>query len=113
MREPGSSPKTGAVLEFTSQLWRHPGEAGWYFVTLPAEVADDIDAMVGERAGFGSIPVEVTVGESTWKTSIFPAKETASFVLPVKKAIRRHENLEPDSPVTVRLCHDTTRSPGS
>lgn len=94
-------------------LWLYPGEAGWYFVTLPAEVADDIDEMVGERAGFGSIPVEVTVGESTWKTSIFPDKQSASFVLPIKKAIRQQENLEADSPVTVRLHHDTTRNLGS
>lgn len=52
----------GSVFEFTSELWLYPGAAGWYFVTLPVEVADDIDEMVDERAGFGSIPVEVTVG---------------------------------------------------
>jgi hypothetical protein len=101
----------GSVFEFTSELELHPGGAGWYFVTLPAEVADDIDEMVGERAGFGSIPVEVTVGLSTWKTSIFPDKQRATFVLPVKKAIRQQEDLEADSLVTVRLRHDLTRRP--
>lgn len=100
----------GLTFEFTSELWLYPGEAGWYFVTLPAEVADDLDEMVGERVGFGSIPVEVTVGESTWKTSIFPDKQSASFVLPIKKAIRHQENLEADTPVTVHLRHDATRS---
>jgi hypothetical protein len=99
----------GSVFEFTSDLWLYPGEVGWYFVTLPVEVADGIDEIVEERAGFGSIPVEVTVGSSTWRTSIFPDKEIASFVLPVKKAVRQRENLEADNPVTVRLRHDSTR----
>lgn len=99
-----------AEYEFTAELWLYPGEAGWYFVTLPAEVADEIDQEVGERAGFGSIPVEVTVGATTWKTSIFPDKASASFVLPVKKAVRSAERLDSGMPVTVLLRHDADRS---
>lgn len=99
-----------ADFEFTAELWLYPGEAGWYFVTLPVDVADDIDEEVGERAGFGSIPVEVTVGSSTWKTSIFPDKASASFVLPVKKSVRIAQQLDAGSPVTVLLRHDADRS---
>jgi len=95
--------------EFTSELWIYPGEAGWHFVTLPTDVADAIDEAVGERAGFGSIPVEATIGASTWKTSLFPDKQSASFVLPVKKAVRQRELLEVDAPVLVRLRHDANR----
>lgn len=97
-------------FEFTSELWIYPGEAGWHFVTLPTDVADAIDETVGERAGFGSIPVEATIGASTWKTSLFPDKQSASFVLPVKKAVRQRELLEVDAPVLVRLRHDANRS---
>jgi hypothetical protein len=28
--------------EFHAALWLNPGEAGWHFVTLPPDVADDI-----------------------------------------------------------------------
>ena len=101
---------SAADYEFTTELWLYPGEAGWHFVTLPTGVADAIDEEVGERAGFGSIPVEVTVGASTWKTSIFPDKQSASFVLPVKKSVRASERLDAGSPVTMRLHHDTDRS---
>ena len=97
-------------FEFTATLWLYPGKAGWYFVTLPPEVADDIDGQVGERAGFGSIPVEVSVGTSSWKTSLFPDKQAASFVLPVKKAVRQKENIDADSEVLMRLRIDTERS---
>jgi hypothetical protein len=99
-----------SFFEFTSELWIYPGEAGWHFVTLPTDVADAIDETVGERAGFGSIPVEATIGASTWKTSLFPDKQSASFVLPVKKAVRQRELLEVDAPVLVRLRHDANRS---
>lgn len=99
-----------AEYEFTAELWLYPGDAGWHFVTLPPEVADDIDEVVGARAGFGSIPVRVTVGSSIWKTSIFPDKASASFVLPVKKSVRISEQLDAGSPVTVRLRHDADRS---
>lgn len=98
------------VFEFTSELWLYPGDAGWHFLTLPEGVADDIDDLVGERAGFGSIPVEVTIGSSTWKTSLFPDTKAGSFVLPVKRAIRLRERLEVDARVSVRLRHDSDRS---
>lgn len=101
---------SGEVFEFTSTLLLHRSEAGWHFVTLPPDVADDIDAVVADRAGFGSVPVVVTVGETTWKTSLFPDKKAASFVLPIKKAVRDKEQLVVDEPVVVRLLHDVHRS---
>jgi hypothetical protein len=92
------------VFEFTAELWRYTGAAAWYFVTLPHDVTDDIDEIIGdEHHGFGAVRVEVTVGASTWRTSIFPDNASASFVLPVKKAIRVAEGLDDGSPVTVRL----------
>jgi hypothetical protein len=97
------------IFEFTSKLWLYPGDAGWHFITLPEDVADGIDEHVGERGGFGSVPVEVTIGASTWKTSLFPDAKAGSFVLPVKRAIRQRERLEVDTEVSVRLRHDTDR----
>jgi hypothetical protein len=73
-------------------------------VTLPTEVADEIDHITSEsRRGFGSVRVEVTVGSTTWNTSIFPDRASQSFVLPVKKAVRLAEQLRPGSPVVASL----------
>lgn len=88
-------------MKFTAELWEHSGEAAWCFVTVPPDVSDDIRMSGAEPAGFGSFRVEVTVGTSVWRTSVFPAKEC--FVLPVKKAVRRAEDLEVGDPVHVRL----------
>ena len=37
--------------------------------------------------------VEVTLGTSTWRTSVFPDK-ARGYVLPVKSAVRRREGLD-------------------
>ena len=52
------------------------------------------------RGGFGSIKVLVTIGNTTWNTSLFPDSKRKTFILPVKKEVRRAENLaEGDRPV--------------
>ena len=91
-------------FEFTADLWRYAGEAAWYFLTLPHDVADEIDHLTSEsRRGFGSVRVEVTVGGTTWRTSIFPDRRSESFVLPVKKGVRTAELLDDGSPVRARI----------
>ena len=56
-----------------AKVWLYPGMAGWHFVTLPKQRAEEITERFGERKrGFGSLRVEVTIGRTTWKTSIFP-----------------------------------------
>lgn len=98
------------TVEFEAELWRYPGDTGWHFLTLPDGVADDIDERAGERAGFGSVPVEATIGTSTWHTSLFPDTSAASFVLPVKRAIRERERLMAGDTVVVRLRSDAGRA---
>lgn len=80
---------------FDAELWS-PEESmeAWVFASVPADVSDDVRALGGPARGFGSVPVEVTVGGSTWRTSVFPDAKRGCFVLPVKKSVRRAEDLE-------------------
>ena len=74
-------------FSFTAKVWEHEGPAAWHFVSLPEDVADEIEATFGHRArGFGSQRVEVTIGATTWSTSIFPDRTRGTYVLPVKKS---------------------------
>ena len=92
------------TFEFTAPLWRYPGEGGWHFVSLPPEICDDItDLTAGIRAGFGSARVAVTVGGTSWRTSIFPDGKTGTYLLPVKKEVRDAENLETGDDVRARV----------
>lgn len=77
------------------ELWEHsPDEPGsWHFATVPADVAEEISLEAGPREGFGSVRVEATIGATTWRTSLFPDAAAGTFVLPVKRAVRRAEDL--------------------
>ncbi|WP_427889353.1 DUF1905 domain-containing protein [Kribbella sp. GL6] len=91
------------AYRFTAPLWLHPGEGSWHFVTVPEEISDEITGLTeGRRHGFGSVRVAVTVGGSSWRTSVFPTKD-GTYVLPVKKPVRVAEALIEGSPVETRL----------
>lgn len=80
---------------FSAALWQWQGKASWCFASLPEEIADEIDEQFGQlAAGFGSIRVEVTVGRTTWRTSVFPDTKRGTLILPVKKDVRRREAVD-------------------
>jgi len=92
------------TFEFAAPLWRYPGADGWHFVSLPAEISGDItDMTAGARRGFGSVRVAVTVGATSWRTSIFPDSRTGAYLLPVKKAVRAAEHLEAGDEIRAHL----------
>lgn len=93
-----------AQHSFTAELWEYPGQAAWFFVSLPTALADDVADVAESRASaFGSVRVEVCVGSSTWRTSLFPDRSHGTYLLPVKKSVRRTEDLEPGDKVSVRM----------
>lgn len=92
------------MFTFDAPVWEHEGPGSWHFVSLPPDVADEIaERAEGRTGGFGSVRVEVTVGGSTWRTSLFPDARRGTYVLPMKKPIRTAEALVDGSWATVRL----------
>ena len=89
--------------DFEAEVWLWKSDTSWHFLTVPEEVADEIEDMPMNRGGFGSVRVEVTIGSSTWRTSLFPSKEIGSFVLPLKKPVRAAEGLGVGDVCSVRL----------
>ena len=84
-------------------IWRVRELDSWNFVTVPVEVSDELRERSGPRRGFGSLPVEVTIGNSTWKTSIFPDKKSGCYLLPVKAIIRKAESISAGENIKVTL----------
>lgn len=92
------------TFSFTAEVWEWTSRTSWFFVNLPEEQADDIEERYGRRAaGFGSVRVDVTIGSTNWQTSIFPSTENETYVLPLKKAVRVAEGLEPGASASVEL----------
>jgi hypothetical protein len=90
--------------ETRAKIWLWPGEAAWHFVTLPKALSARIKRFAGDaRSPFGSLRVSVTVGKTTWKTSLFPSREE-TLLLPIKAEVRRKERIRAGD--TVRLTID-------
>jgi hypothetical protein len=90
------------IIEFNSKIifWRGP--APWYFVTIPEKQSIALKAISGfVTYGWGVIPVNVRIGETTWYTALFPKDER--YLVPIKASIRKAENLELDDEVAVWL----------
>ncbi|MEJ7650382.1 MAG: DUF1905 domain-containing protein [Nakamurella sp.] len=91
---------------FTAPLFRWEARVEEVFlVSLPQDLSDHIRDLTagGPPRGFGSVKVSVLVGTSRWRTSIFPGKDDAPYVLPIKRAVYVREGIEPGDPVTVHL----------
>lgn len=75
-----------------------------HFISVPAELAGEIKAhSILVRRGFGSVKVEATVHDFTWRTSVFPSKDTGGYFLPVKMEVLRNTGIVRGDDVTVEL----------
>ncbi len=89
-------------IEFDGEIWFWKGPAPWYFVTVPAEQCHDLSALSGAVSyGWGMIPASVRIGNTEWKTSLYP--KDGRYIVPIKASVRDAEDLDEGDQVTVRL----------
>ena len=89
-------------IEFDGKIvfWRGP--APWFFVIVPEEQSHDLKAISGfVTYGWGVIPVQVRIGKTIFKTSLFPKDDL--YLVPLKAAVRKAEDIDEDGEVTVQL----------
>ena len=90
--------------KLSSKLWLWDGKGAWHFITVPKERAEDISYYFDMlKAGWGSIKVTATIGKTTWQTSIFPDKKSQGYLLPVKAAVRKKENIKEGDTIELEL----------
>jgi len=91
-------------FSFEAELYEWDGPAAWVFAALPPDLADVIDEVHGSTGrGFGSRRVEVGIGAQVWRTSIFPDSKSGTYVLPVKKDVRRRAGVDVGDVVEIDL----------
>lgn len=95
---------SGPTFRLKAKVWLYAGKSAWHFATLPKRVTNQIKSLFGglER-GWGSFPVSVTIGKTTWQTSIFPDSKTATFLLPLKAEVRKKESLVEGKTITIKI----------
>jgi hypothetical protein len=92
-------------LEFSGEVWFWRGPAPWYFVTVPDDGCRRIAAAAPDVTyGWGMIPVSARIGDTGWRTSLWP--KDGRYIVPVKAAVRRAEEVDEGDVVTVHLTVD-------
>jgi hypothetical protein len=85
------------------EIWSNE-EGRMHFMSVPESVAGEIRAhAMLVRRGFGSVKVEVTLDDVTWKTSVFPSKSSGGYFLPVRMDVVRKTGIAAGNQVTVFL----------
>ena len=97
-------------ITHTGRLWRWTGGSGgsWHFLTIDGAAGEALSGTALMRrmertiGGFGSLKVTARIGDSVFRTSLFPSKELG-WLLPVKAAVRKAEGIGEGDEVTVAL----------
>lgn len=84
------------TFSVTNKLHIFDMSAPWKYVPIPPNKIPPI-----RPRGWGSIPIEVKVGNTVWKTSMFPIKKEGYFI-PIKRAVVKKEQLRVGEKVTVK-----------
>lgn len=89
-------------LEFSGEIWFWKGPAPFHFVTVPEEQCEAIKEIASLISyGWGMIPATVTIGETCWKTSLWP--KDGRYIVPIRDHVRKAESLEEGDDVTILL----------
>lgn len=81
-------------FSLTSEVWLYPGMAGWHFLSVSKKESGEIKKRFGAlQKGWGSLPVEATIGKTSWRTSIFFDSKSGMYILPLKVQIRKKEEI--------------------
>ena len=106
-------------LTHTGPLWRWTSSTGtgtWHFLTIDGEAGEALSAtalmrrLEGAAKGFGSIKVSARIGDTVFKTSLFPSKELlAGATMVVSAVLRARLELGPIDELCSRFA--SSRSP--
>jgi hypothetical protein len=91
-----------AELRFEAEVIHWRGPSPYFFVPLPDEAAGEIRRIVrAVTYGWGMVPVEARIGDTAFRTSLFPKSDT--YLLPLKDAVRRQTNVTAGDRATVEM----------
>lgn len=97
-------------ITHTGPLWRWTGGSGgsWHFLTIDGAAGEALSGTALMRrmertiGGFGSLKVTARIGDSVFRTSLFPSRQLG-WLLPVKAAVRKAEGIGAGDSVEVLL----------
>lgn len=93
------------AIEFEGNIFYWRGPAPFLFVAVPEEPSRDLKAISGMVTyGWGVIPVSARIGNTEWKTSLFP--KGTCYLVPIRKSVQKLEDLYVGDKVVIQLHVD-------
>jgi hypothetical protein len=90
------------IIEFEGEIFYWRGPAPFLFVAVPEEPSRALKAISARVTyGWGVIPVQVKIGKTGWKTSLFP--KDGRYLVPIRMSVQKSENLDLGDRVAIRL----------
>lgn len=91
---------SGLVYTFSAKVWY----SEWYFVSLPKDTSNHIREFFKPfEEGWGRLKVVAKVGNSEWNTAIWFDTKHQTYLLPIKSAIRKKEDIALDQSVEITI----------
>jgi Domain of unknown function (DUF1905) len=90
------------ILTFSGPIWYWRGPSPFHFVSVPEPESAQIKALSDlVTYGWGMIPAVVTIGETMYKTSLWP--KNGGYIVPLKDVVRKAERLDVDDTIEIQL----------
>jgi Domain of unknown function (DUF1905) len=96
---------TGIIqYNFSSKIWKHSAPGGWYFVSVPKEISEEIRRnLKWQEEGWGRLKVSAKIEAIQWQTAIWFDSKQNTYLLPLKSEIRKKANLEMNQIIMISL----------
>lgn len=90
--------------EFLSKIWRHGGQGGWHFVSMPNKMSAEIrKSLKWQEEGWGRMKCFAQIRESSWETAIWFDTCKNTYILPIKSAIRQKCSVNEGSSINIAI----------
>ena len=99
------------TITATLPLRRWQGEkATYHLVSFTGDQAEALAGHalmqkleMGRRRGFGSVKVTASIGDTSWKSSVFPQDKQSEWILLVSKKVMKAQDLAPGDEIAVSV----------
>lgn len=91
-------------FEFEGEVWFYTNPNAVYFVSLPIDMSAQILELVGTSLNpWGTVPVDATIGDVTWASSMFPRQDRGCYDLPLNAKVRQRVGLRDGDTISVTI----------
>lgn len=90
------------IIKFKGEIFHWRGPAPYLFVAVPEEPSRELKAISAiVTYGWGVIPVQAQIGNTEWKTSLFPKQ--GRYLVPIKMSVQKAENITVGDSVNIQI----------